>query len=63
MGDELVPVHTTPACPTCDGRRVVPRLYDSGRRHRRGAHIRAAALVPCPTCTTPKRLDERKPDA
>jgi endogenous inhibitor of DNA gyrase (YacG/DUF329 family) len=53
----------TPACPTCGGRRLVPRLYDSGRRHTRGAHIRAAALVPCPTCNAPKQLDERKPDA
>lgn len=62
MPDELVPVDE-PACPTCGGRRLVTRLYDSGRRHTRGAHIRAAALVPCPTCNAPQQLDERNPDA
>lgn len=58
MPDDAV-VDVAPTCETCGGRGVVPRLYDSAtsRRPRSRTHIRAAALVACPTCTTPRDIE------
>lgn len=57
MTDHPTDVDEPAECATCGGMRRVARRYDSGQRYTRGARIRAAALVPCPTCTTPREIE------